>query len=84
MLNSDLYTILNKDPSTNHLIDVKRDSVNSVLLCDQTTGIVVPSVANGAKFNAFSKIDKPTFAFHAIVPNVGIDSYKDARLTFYC
>ena len=66
MLNSGPYNILNKDPSTNHLIEVKHIK-NSVLLNDQTKRIVIPSVANCAKFYALPKIHKPTLAFHPIV-----------------
>ena len=50
MRNSGPYIILNKDPSTNHLIEVKRHVKNSVLLSDQTKCMVIPSVANCARF----------------------------------
>ena len=34
MLNSGPYTILNNDPTTNHLVELKRHVKNSVLLSD--------------------------------------------------
>ena len=79
MLNSGPYTILNKDPSTNHLIEVKRNVKNSVLLNDQTKRMVIPSVANCARFYALPKIHKLTLAFRPIVYNVGTASCKLAR-----
>ena len=75
MLNSDLYTILNKDPSTNHLIVVKLHVKNSVL-SDQTKCMVIPTVANCARFYALPKIHKPILAFCLIVSNVVTASYK--------
>ena len=41
MLNSGPYNILNKDPSTNHLIEVKYNVKNSVLFNDQTKRVVI-------------------------------------------
>ena len=76
MLNSRPYTILNKDPSTKHLIEVKRNVKNSVFLKDQTKCMVIPSVANCAIFCARPKIHKPTLDFRPIVSNVGTASYK--------
>ena len=40
--------------------------------------MVIPSVANCAKFYAFPKIHKPTLAFRPIVSEVGTASYKPA------
>ena len=79
MLNSGPYAILNKDPSTNYLIEVKRNVKASVLLSDQTKHIVIPSFANCARFYALPKIHKPTLTFRPIVSNVGTASYKLVR-----
>ena len=79
MLNSANYTILNKDPSTNHVIEVKRHVYNYVLLSDQTKRMVISSVANCARFYALPKIHKPALAFRPIVSNIGIASCKFAR-----
>ena len=51
MRNSGLYTILNKDPSAEHLKEVKRNVKKSVLLSDQTKRIIIPSTANSARFS---------------------------------
>ena len=77
MLNSGSYTILNKDPSTDHLKQVKHSFKNSVLLSSQMKYMVIPSVANCARFYAFLKIYKPTLASHPIVSNFGhiVSSY---------
>ena len=79
ILNSGPYTILNKDPSTKHLIEVKRNVKNSVFHKDQTKCMVIPSVANCARFCAHPKIHKPTLDFCPIVSNVGTASYKLAH-----
>ena len=59
MLNLGPYTILNKDLSTYHLMEVKRNVKASVLLSDQTKRMVIPSVANCVRFYALPKIHKP-------------------------
>ena len=46
MLNSGPYIILNKNPSINHLMEVKRNIKFSVLLSNQTKRIVITSFAN--------------------------------------
>ena len=66
MLKSGPYTIVTKDPSTNYLKEVKHNVKNSVLLSDQTKPIVIPSIANYARFYTFLKIHKPAFAFHPL------------------
>ena len=78
MLNSGSYIILNKDPSTNHLTEVKRN-VKASVLSDQTKRTVIPSVVNCARFYALPKIHKPSLTFRPIVSNVGTASYKLAR-----
>ena len=79
MLNSGPYTILNKDPSTNHFIEVKRNVKKSVLLSDQTKCISISSVVNCARSYALPEMYKPTLSFPPIVYNFGIDSYKLSR-----
>ena len=79
MVNFDPYTILNKDPSTSHLIEVIRNLKNSVLFSDQTKLMVIPSVANCARFYALLKIHKLAVDFRPIVSNVRTASYKLAR-----
>ena len=76
MLSSGPFTILNKSPSTNHLIEVQRHVKNTVLLSDQTKRMVIPSIANCARLLALSKIHKPTLAFRPNVSNFGTASYK--------
>ena len=41
--------------------------------------MVIPSLANCARFYALPKIHKPSLSFHPIVSNVGTASYKLAR-----
>ena len=41
MLNCDPYNILNRDPSINHLIEVKLNVKNSILFNDQTKRTVL-------------------------------------------
>ena len=79
ILNSGPYTILNKDPSTKHLIEVKRNVKSSVFLNDQTKRVVIPSVANCARLYVLPRIHKSTLDFCQIVSNVGTASYKLAH-----
>ena len=79
MLNSGLYIILNKGSSTNHLKEIKRSVKNSVLLSEQTKRIIIPSIANRARFYAVPKIHKTTFAFRPVVSNFDTTFYKLAR-----
>ena len=76
IINSGPYTIFNDDPSTFHLIEIKRNIKNSVLLSHQTKRMVIPFVANCARFYALPKTHKPIFAFHPNVFNVSTASYR--------
>ena len=75
MVNSGPYTILYKNSSTNHLIEVKRNIKISVLLSDRPKRMVITSVSNCARFYAPPKICKPILTVHPIASNVSTASY---------
>ena len=64
MLNSDSYTILKKDPSTDHFKAVKINVKISVLFRDQTKRMVISSSTNCVRIYAQPKINaKASLAF---------------------
>ena len=69
MKNSSPYTILNKNPFTNDITEIKRNVKNSDLLYDQTKRMVILSVANCFSFYARPKTHKPTLAFRTNIRN---------------